>query len=113
MIYFTAKDLPPSILKGPEEESKGIENKTHSLQCEVAADKTVEILWYKENELILKTAEGYNYLDDGGLQMTNIQRSFEGNYHCTATTRYGTTKSDKGLFKVICKFCVKYSNIVR
>ena len=91
-------------MKGPEEESRGVENKTHSLQCEVSADKTVEILWYRDNKLILESTEGYKYLDDGGLKMTYIKRSFEGNYHCTATTRYGTTASDKGLFKVICKF---------
>ena len=48
----------------------------------------------------------YFHRSDGGLEMTKIERDFGGKYHCTATTQYGTTPSDKGEFKVKCKFCM-------
>ncbi|XP_066931271.1 cell adhesion molecule DSCAML1-like [Clytia hemisphaerica] len=101
-ITFTlTKDLPPSILKGPLEEDSGTENKTKTLPCDVSADKSdLQILWYKDDQLISKNAQGYNYKGDGGLEMTKIERDFGGKYHCTATTQYGTTSSDKGEFKV-------------
>lgn len=104
-IIFLGKNLPPSILTGPKKEDSGIENKTKILKCDVLADKSdLQILWYKDDKQISTSAKGYKYLNDGGLEMSNIQRKYEGTYHCTATTKHGTTVSDKGLFKVKCKY---------
>ena len=49
IIHQLAENLPPSILKGPLPEDTGVENRTKTLTCEVAADKSdplFQILWY-------------------------------------------------------------------
>ena len=49
LFHQLAENLPPSILKGPLPEDTGVENRTKTLTCEVAADKSdplFQILWY-------------------------------------------------------------------
>ena len=109
LVHFkqTAEDLPPSILKGPSLEETGIENRTKTLPCEVLADRSdLQIIWYRDSKTIREGTKGFKYLSNGGLEISDIQRNYEGKYHCSATSKYGTTPSDKGFFKVKCRLFI-------
>ncbi|XP_055516799.1 roundabout homolog 3 isoform X1 [Leucoraja erinacea] len=81
---------PPIIRQGPGNQTLGVDS-TAQLQCHVMGNPLPSVHWLKDGQRILGNDPRVSMLDNGTLQVTNVQVSDTGMYICVATGSSGET----------------------
>ncbi|XP_042332175.1 roundabout homolog 3 isoform X5 [Sceloporus undulatus] len=87
----TSDRIPPIIRRGPTNQTVAIDS-TAQLQCHVTGNPLPSIQWLKDGERIVGSDPRISLLDNGMLQITNLQISDSGLYVCIATSSTGETR---------------------
>ncbi|XP_032905726.1 roundabout homolog 3 isoform X7 [Amblyraja radiata] len=82
--------IPPIIRQGPGNQTLGVDS-TAQLQCHVIGNPLPSVHWLKDGQRILGNDPRLSMLDNGTLQITNVQVSDTGMYICVATGSSGET----------------------
>ncbi|XP_072885833.1 roundabout homolog 3 isoform X4 [Hemitrygon akajei] len=82
--------IPPIIRQGPANQTLGVES-TAQLPCHVIGNPLPSVHWLKDGQRILGNDPRISMLDNGTLQITNVQVSDTGMYICVATGSSGET----------------------
>ncbi|XP_072094472.1 roundabout homolog 3 isoform X5 [Mobula birostris] len=82
--------IPPIIRQGPANQTLGVES-TAQLPCHVIGNPLPSVHWLKDGQRILGNDPRISMLDNGTLQITNVQVSDTGIYICVATGSSGET----------------------
>ncbi|XP_007433382.1 roundabout homolog 3 [Python bivittatus] len=87
----TTDRIPPIIRRGPMNQTLAIDS-TALLQCHVTGNPLPSIQWLKDGQRIMGSDPRMSLLDNGTLQITNLQISDSGLYVCIATSSTGETR---------------------
>ncbi|XP_034277778.1 roundabout homolog 3 isoform X2 [Pantherophis guttatus] len=87
----TTDRIPPIIRRGPVNQTLAIDS-TALLQCHVTGNPLPSIQWLKDGQRIVGSDPRMSLLDNGTLQITNLQTSDSGLYVCIATSSTGETR---------------------
>ncbi|KAM6431806.1 roundabout homolog 3 isoform 5-T5 [Liasis olivaceus] len=87
----TTDRIPPIIRRGPTNQTLAIDS-TALLQCHVTGNPLPSIQWLKDGQRIVGSDPRMSLLDNGTLQITNLQISDSGLYVCIATSSTGETR---------------------
>uniref|UniRef100_A0A8C6X8E3 Roundabout guidance receptor 3 n=1 Tax=Naja naja TaxID=35670 RepID=A0A8C6X8E3_NAJNA len=87
----TTDRIPPIIRRGPMNQTLAIDT-TALLQCHVTGNPLPSIQWLKDGQRIVGSDPRMSLLDNGTLQVTNLQTSDSGLYVCIATSSTGETR---------------------
>ncbi|XP_072834939.2 roundabout homolog 3 isoform X2 [Pogona vitticeps] len=87
----TSDRIPPIIRRGPTNQTLAIDS-TAQLQCQVTGNPLPSIQWLKDGQRIVGSDPRISLLDNGTLQITNLQISDSGLYVCIATSSTGETR---------------------
>ncbi|KAH0623226.1 hypothetical protein JD844_031302 [Phrynosoma platyrhinos] len=90
-LIVTSDRIPPIIRRGPINQTVAIDS-TAQLQCHVTGNPLPSIQWLKDGERIVGSDPRISLLDNGMLQITNLQISDSGLYVCIATSSTGETR---------------------
>ncbi|XP_069077606.1 roundabout homolog 3 [Pleurodeles waltl] len=82
--------IPPIIRRGPSNQTVPKDSAVQ-LQCEVTGMPFPSIQWLKDGQRIMGSGTRVAMLDNGTLQITNIQVTDSGSYICVATNSAGET----------------------
>nr|XP_056716013.1 roundabout homolog 3 isoform X13 [Euleptes europaea] len=86
----TSDRIPPIIRRGPTNQTLALDS-TAQLQCHVTGNPLPSIQWLKDGQRIVGSDPRVSLLDNGTLQITNLQVSDSGLYVCVATSSTGET----------------------
>ncbi|XP_053125970.1 roundabout homolog 3 isoform X3 [Hemicordylus capensis] len=86
----TSDRVPPIIRRGPTNQTLAIDS-TAQLQCHVTGNPLPSIQWLKDGQRIVGSDPRISLLDNGTLQITNLQVADSGLYVCIATSSTGET----------------------
>nr|XP_028564626.1 roundabout homolog 3 isoform X3 [Podarcis muralis] len=87
----TSDRIPPIIRRGPTNQTLAIDS-TAQLQCHVTGNPLPSIQWLKDGQRIVGSDPRVSLLDNGTLQIMNLQVSDSGLYVCIATSSTGETR---------------------
>ncbi|XP_067326802.1 roundabout homolog 3 isoform X3 [Anolis sagrei] len=87
----TSDRIPPIIRRGPTNQTLAVDS-TAQLQCHVNGNPLPSIQWLKDGERIVGSDPRISLLDNGTLQIMNLQISDSGLYVCIATSSTGETR---------------------
>ncbi|XP_014341142.1 roundabout homolog 3 [Latimeria chalumnae] len=82
--------IPPIIRQGPANQTVAVDTTTE-LRCHAIGNPLPSIHWLKDGEKIGTTDPRISLLDNGTLQITNLQVKDSGMYVCVATSSSGET----------------------
>ncbi|XP_043532778.1 roundabout homolog 3 isoform X5 [Chiloscyllium plagiosum] len=82
--------IPPIIRQGPTNQTFAVDS-TAQLQCHVIGNPLPSVHWLKDGQRILGNDPRISMLDNGTLQITNVQVTDSGMYICVATGSSGET----------------------
>ncbi|XP_048471330.1 roundabout homolog 3 [Rhincodon typus] len=82
--------IPPIIRQGPSNQTFAVDS-TAQLQCHVIGNPLPSVHWLKDGQRILGNDPRISMLDNGTLQITNVQVTDSGMYICVATGSSGET----------------------
>ncbi|XP_067419291.1 roundabout homolog 3 [Emydura macquarii macquarii] len=86
----TSERIPPIIRRGPANQTLTADA-TAQLQCHVTGNPLPSIQWLKDGQRVVGSDPRVSLLDNGTLQITNVQVSDSGLYVCVATSSTGET----------------------
>ncbi|XP_046388931.1 neuroglian isoform X2 [Ischnura elegans] len=89
-VYVNVQALPPEIIESPNDEAT-VDGKTIRLTCHVTGAPKPVVKWVK-NDLEL-TGGRYEVMDDGDLEIRNVDFQDSGPYKCIATNKFGTAEA--------------------
>lgn len=82
--------IPPIIRRGPNNQTVPKDSAVQ-LQCQVTGNPFPSIQWLKDGQRIVGSDTRVGMLDNGTLQITNLQVTDSGSYLCVATSSTGET----------------------
>ncbi|XP_019345707.2 roundabout homolog 3 isoform X4 [Alligator mississippiensis] len=82
--------IPPIICRGPINQTFAVDS-TAQLQCYVTGNPVPSIQWLKDGQKVVGSDPRVSLLDNGTLQITNLQVADSGLYSCVATSSTGET----------------------
>ncbi|XP_043390034.1 roundabout homolog 3 isoform X7 [Chelonia mydas] len=86
----TSDRIPPIIRRGPANQTLAVDA-TAQLQCHVTGNPLPSVQWLKDGEQVVGRDPRVSLLDNGTLQITNMQVTDSGLYVCVATSSTGET----------------------
>nr|XP_032625909.1 roundabout homolog 3 isoform X2 [Chelonoidis abingdonii] len=86
----TSDRIPPIIRRGPANQTLAVDA-TAQLQCHVSGNPLPSIQWLKDGQQVVGRDPRVSLLDNGTLQITNVQVTDSGLYVCVATSSTGET----------------------
>ncbi|XP_043356929.1 roundabout homolog 3 isoform X3 [Dermochelys coriacea] len=86
----TSDRIPPIIRRGPANQTLAVDA-TAQLQCHVTGNPLPSIQWLKDGQQVVGRDPRVSLLDNGTLQITNMQVTDSGLYVCVATSSTGET----------------------
>uniref|UniRef100_A0A8D0G6Z4 Roundabout guidance receptor 3 n=1 Tax=Sphenodon punctatus TaxID=8508 RepID=A0A8D0G6Z4_SPHPU len=86
----TSDRIPPIIRRGQANQTLAVDSMAQ-LQCHVTGNPLPSIQWLKDGQRIVGSDPRISLLDNGTLQITNLQVSDSGLYVCVATSSTGET----------------------
>ncbi|XP_066495851.1 roundabout homolog 3 isoform X2 [Tiliqua scincoides] len=86
----TSDRIPPIIRRGPTNQTLAIDS-VAQLPCHVTGNPLPSIQWLKDGQRIVGSDPRISLLDNGTLQITNLQIPDSGLYVCIATSSTGET----------------------
>jgi hypothetical protein len=116
---FLAESRAPTIQTHPSDTTRN-EGQTVTLVCSVSGKPTPTVQWYKDGQVLNISADPRLTKDPGSssLTITNLIRSDEGGYVCTATNNISISSSNQGFLEVNCEYeydidRVDFANVTR
>ncbi|XP_074978275.1 roundabout homolog 3 isoform X3 [Caretta caretta] len=89
-VHVTSDRIPPIIRRGPANQTLAVDA-TAQLQCHVTGNPLPSVQWLKDGQQVVGRDPRVSLLDNGTLQITNMQVTDSGLYVCVATSSTGET----------------------
>ncbi|XP_069470643.1 roundabout homolog 3 isoform X2 [Ambystoma mexicanum] len=86
----TSDHIPPIIRRGPTNQTLSVTSSVQ-FQCQVTGNPLPSIQWLKDGQRIVGSDSRVSVLENGTLQVTNLQVADSGLYMCVATSSTGET----------------------